>query len=72
MHIKKIGSKFKEQTNLLIISALSLVAALAWNTAIQTFFEKYLSIPGEISAKFIYAILVTLLAVIIMLILKKK
>ena len=43
----------------LITRALGLVAALAWNDAIQTLFQQYLgSVGGALAAKILYAVLV--------------
>lgn len=48
----------------LLIGAFSLVTALAWNSAVQNLFEEMF--PGdeirEVYAKFIYAILITIVA----------
>ena len=49
----------------LITAAFSLVAALAWNDAIQSMFAILFGTASSIWAKFIYAILVTSLAVFI-------
>jgi len=48
----------------LTIAAFGLVAALAWNSAIQAIFKAY--IPGEgVTAKLIYALSVTVIAVLL-------
>lgn len=48
----------------LITTALGLVAALAWNDAIQTIFQEFLgSAGGAIAAKLFYAFLVTLIVI---------
>ena len=45
----------------LITTALGLVAALAWNTAIQNLFDRIFGeAGGELVGQFFYAILVTL------------
>jgi len=45
----------------LITTALGLVAALAWNDAIQTLFQQFLGTAGgALDAKIFYAILVTI------------
>lgn len=58
-----------EQLVTLSTSGFGLVAALAWNEAIQTFVKDYINtfLPSQsgVSAKFFYAILITCLAVII-------
>ena len=48
----------------LITAAFGLVAAMAWNTAIQTAVSKVLGTDNELWGQLVYAILVTLLAVI--------
>ncbi|MBI2133197.1 hypothetical protein HYU11_00795 [Candidatus Woesearchaeota archaeon] len=59
--------------NALAISAFGLIAALAWNSAIQALFDKYFPIEkGEgIIAKLLYALFVTITVVIVTLWLSK-
>jgi hypothetical protein len=48
----------------LITTALGLVAALAWNEAIQQLFKQIFGAAGgELAAKFFYAVLVTLVVI---------
>ena len=48
----------------LITTALGLVAALAWNDAIQTVFQQFLGTAGgALAAKIFYAVLVTLIVI---------
>ena len=48
----------------LITFALGLVAALAWNEAIQQLFTQLLSeAGGALAAKFVYAVIVTLIVI---------
>ena len=48
----------------LITTALGLVAALAWNDAIQYVFQQYLGTAGgALAAKIFYAVIVTLLVI---------
>ena len=48
----------------LITTALGLVAALAWNTAIQNLFDKLFGqAGGELVGQFFYAILITLVVI---------
>ena len=68
----------KEQTKMIIQScialasaALGLVAALAWNDAIKALMKEILGEKESIGGLFLYAILATLLAVIVVLILAK-
>ena len=48
----------------LMTAAFGLIAALAWNEAIRTLINEYLSKDSEIIGLFIYAIIVTIIAVI--------
>ena len=48
----------------LITAAFGLIAALAWNSAIQAIFAKYFPAGTGINAMLIYAILVTIIAVL--------
>lgn len=58
-----------QQLVTLSTSAFGLVAALAWNEAIQSFVNNYIEkfYPGQsgVISKFIYALLVTIFAVLI-------
>ena len=48
----------------LVTAAFGLVAALAWNDAIKTIFAAIFGERGSIAAMIIYAVLVTIIAVI--------
>lgn len=48
----------------LITAAFGLVAALAWNTAIQAIFREYFGQQSSIPAMLAYAVMVTVIAVI--------
>lgn len=57
-----------QQLVTLSTAAFGLVAALAWNETIQEFVKQYIepTIPGSgLLSKFVYALLITLLAVLI-------
>lgn len=60
-------SEFFRTIATLVISSFSLVAALAWNTAITKILENYLRLKPDstIISWVIYAVIVTLLAVVI-------
>jgi Zn-dependent protease with chaperone function len=58
---KEIIEKFET----LITAAFGLVAALAWNSAIQQAFRDYLGEQSTLPAMFIYAIAVTIIAFIL-------
>ena len=56
----------------LITAAFGLVAALAWNETIKAAVAMFFKADGEIWGLLIYAILVTILAVIMVLIISKQ
>jgi drug/metabolite transporter (DMT)-like permease len=61
---KPMRTQVIETIAALITAAFGLIAALAWNTAISDAVKQYLSAGNAILAEFIYAILVTILAVV--------
>lgn len=63
--LRKIESEFVRTVVTMVTAAFSLVAALAWNTAITKIIEKYFK-PGEsVLSWILYAVLVTILAVLV-------
>ena len=52
-----------ETTITLATTAFGLVAALAWNDAIQTLFAAIFGEAADITAKFLYALIVTAIVV---------
>lgn len=62
----ELKKEVKEKTVGYIIGAFGLVAGLAWNEAIGAVIENYVPLGKEgVLAKFIYAIAITLLLVLI-------
>ena len=59
-----------EAMSALIISAFSLVAALAWNGAIQALIAQYFG-EDDLTGLFVYAVIVTVLAVIMAIIITR-
>lgn len=57
--------KFIEKFAALITGAFALLAALAWNDAIKSLINTYISKGDDVLSLFIYAIIVTILAVVI-------
>jgi len=53
------------------LGAFALVAALAWNDAIQTLFNTLFPKSNGLIGKFIYALIITVIVVVISLRLKK-
>lgn len=69
--LRETKKAFEEKTITLVLGGFSLVAALAWNEAIKSLFSTFLQPKGELFGKFIYAIIVTLIVVIVSLKLQK-
>ncbi len=68
-HASKIKKEVTAKLVTLIISAFGLVAALAWNDAIKSIFANYIEpvfgAMAEMWSMIIYAVVVTIIAVII-------
>ncbi|MCX6806707.1 MAG: DUF5654 family protein [Candidatus Berkelbacteria bacterium] len=63
--VKKIKSEFVKTLTTFVVSAFGLVAALAWNKAITEIISKYLTPGSSIISWILYAILVTIVAVLV-------
>ena len=65
----KFQKELLKQMITLSTSGFGLVAALAWNEAIQAFvkeyIDRYISVGSGLISRFIYAIIITALAVLI-------
>jgi hypothetical protein len=61
--IQRIRREFLRRVTDLSVAAFGLVAALAWNDAIKETITKYISPGSTLTSRFIYALLVTVLAV---------
>lgn len=66
---KDLKRELIKQVVTLSTAGFGFVAALAWNEAIQAFFkeyvDKYISAESGILSRFIYAVLVTVIAVLV-------
>jgi len=72
--VKRVGGLTREvalQILNLATSSLGLVAALAWNDAVQSAFKEYVPTKSSITAKFSYAVLISVLIVFVTLNLTK-
>ena len=69
MHHKKFRQELLKQLVTLSTAGLGLVAALAWNEAIQAFvgeyIDNYISVGSGIISRFIYAVIITIFAVFV-------
>lgn len=64
---KKLHEELIEQLLTLVTSGFGVVAALAWNDAIQGFVKEFIEprIPGSgLVSKFVYAVIITFLIVL--------
>jgi L-lactate permease len=61
---KKLKIEIIDKFSTLITTAFGLVAALAWNGAIQAIFKQILGTPDAIVPQLTYAVTVTIIAVI--------
>ena len=48
-----------------MLAGFGFVAALAWNEAVKSLIEKYFKAGEAVSSRFIYAVIITLLVVLI-------
>jgi len=66
---KKFKQELLKQMVTLATAGFGLVAALAWNEAIQAFVteyvDKYISVGSGIISRFVYAIIITAFAVVV-------
>jgi hypothetical protein len=60
-----LKSEIIEKLAALITAAFGLVAALAWNGAIRAIFERIFGTAEDMVAMIIYAVVVTLIAVLV-------
>ncbi len=69
---KNIERELRKQAANLIVAAFALVAGLAWNDAVLSFIDAvFPAAANSILAKFVYAVLVTIAAVLASLYIKR-
>jgi len=64
MKSSEVGKEIRVRIGALLTTAFGLVAALAWNGAIRAIFAKVFGSPDTVLAMLLYAIIVTVIAVI--------
>lgn len=62
---RSVRTEVLDQLLTLLIGGLGLVAALAWNDAVRAMFDAFFPQRGGIIAKFVYAVLVTVVIVLV-------
>ncbi len=71
-HSQKISKEVKQKTLGFIITAFGLVAGLAWNQAIQDMIKQIFPLDkNSVIAEFIYAVVMTVLLVVMTIFLSK-
>ncbi|OIJ21239.1 hypothetical protein BKP45_00185 [Anaerobacillus alkalidiazotrophicus] len=60
-----MGRKFIEQIITLFTAAIGVMAALAWNDAVQALFNSWFPQGGGIKERFVFAIMITAIAVLV-------
>ena len=63
--VKKVQIEFMRTVISMVSAAFALVAALAWNTAITEILKKYIQPGSSVLSWVIYALIVTLIAVLV-------
>ena len=69
--IKETKKELKERTITLLLAGFGFVAALAWNEAVKNLFDVILPKGSDLIGKFLYALLVTVVVVVLSLQLQK-
>lgn len=64
-HNFSIRQQLVERMLQLATASLGLVAALAWNDAVQSLFARFYATGEGLGAKFLYALVVTLVIVVV-------
>ena len=64
-----VGKEVIKAVIILLTTAFALVAGLAWNSAIQELINTFLDKGSALTGLFVYAIIVTVIAVVVTLIL---
>ncbi len=63
--VSRFSREFLATVISLMTTALGVVAALAWNSALTTWLSKFQSDQAQVVGLFIYAVLITLIAVLV-------
>jgi hypothetical protein len=67
----RFSREFLATTFSLVSAAFGLIAALAWNTAITQWLRTWLTTSKEVTGYFVYAVIVTLIGVIVIVVLAR-
>ena len=63
---RRLGKEIKERTIGYMLAAFSFVAGLAWNEAIKSFIDQFFpNSANSVLVKFIYALVITVVVVIV-------
>jgi len=61
----RLRREIREKTTGYILAAFSFVAGLAWNEAIKSFIDQFFPNKDSILIKFLYAVIVTVIIVVV-------
>jgi membrane protein YdbS with pleckstrin-like domain len=62
--VSDVGSQVKQTIATLMTTAFGLIAALAWNEAIKAIITEFFSKGSDITGLLVYAVLITIIAVV--------
>jgi hypothetical protein len=63
--IQKVGEEIQRTITILIMASFAFVSVLAWNEAVKSLFEAIFPDKGNLGLKFLYAIIITIITIII-------
>ncbi len=69
--LKRVHTDFLQKITLLVIASLGFVAALSWDQVLKSAFNEFFNDTETFGTKFLYAFLVTVLAVVVSILLTK-
>jgi len=70
--LRRVPEDLFEKIIILVIAALGLITALAWDKVLKQFFEQFFGATNTLSGKLTYAVLVTLIAALVSVILGRR
>ena len=67
-----LKNEVQSKISVLVVTAFGLVAALAWNDAVKALFSAIFGSPENLPAQVAYAVIVTIIAVVVTMAIGKK
>jgi len=72
MKQNELRKQIRERIGALLTAAFGLVAALAWNGAIRAIFAQIFGTPDSVLAMLLYAVIVTIIAVVVTIVIARS